>query len=105
VLLHSYLFSKKIEWRKIDLANNNIGDEGLIALSEALHSAKVEELNLANNKISPKGALALKAVMESNTRLHTVRLSGNAELVANASSAALFSASGFKFAELLFTRA
>jgi hypothetical protein len=98
------LVAKK-EFKKIDLSGNNIGDAGVIALAESLKSSKLEELTLSNNKIGPKGAVALKTLMEANDNLHTVKLNGNSTLVSNEESATLFSASGFKFSELTFTRA
>jgi len=95
----------KTEFKKVDLSGNAIGDAGVTALAEALTNSKVEELNLSNNQIGPAGARALKALMEANDHLHTVKLSGNSTLSANEEAATLFSATGFKFSELSFTRA
>lgn len=94
----------KTEFKKVDISGNAIGDAGVTALAEALTNSKVEELNLANNQIGAAGARALKALMEANDHLHTVRLSGNSTLTASEEAAALFSATGFKFSELCFTR-
>jgi len=95
----------KTEFKKIDLSGNQIGDAGVVALAESLANSKVEELNLSNNQIGAAGARALKSLMESNDHLHTLKLSGNSTLTATEEASVLFSATGFKFSDLTFTRA
>ncbi len=67
--------NKHIE--KLYLANNSIGDEGLIALINALDNDTVTFLDLNNNAITNRGGLAIATLLEKNKRLATLGLSQN----------------------------
>jgi peptidoglycan hydrolase CwlO-like protein len=98
------LFSK-FSFKKIHLAGNGISDSGVVALADALKSSPVEELNFSHNNITSKGASALGELMKSNTRLHSIVLSGNKGLLVDKESSNLFTASEFVFADLTLSRA
>merc|ERR1712137_1462637 len=90
------LFSK-FSFKKVHLSGNGISDASVVALVDALKSSPVEELDLSHNNITSKGAAALGELMKSNTRLHSIALSGNKGLLVDKESSNLFSASEFVF--------
>ena len=62
------------------IKNNNIGDEGCIALAEAMQqndSHKIEELSLFNNQIGAAGAKSLAAMIAVSRFLTSVNVSMN----------------------------
>jgi Ran GTPase-activating protein (RanGAP) involved in mRNA processing and transport len=62
----------------LDLARNNIGDDGAKALADALKVNKtITTLNLAWNKIGIEGAKALAEALEKNKTITTFNLWGN----------------------------
>ena len=63
---------------KVDLSYNNIGDDGAIALAEALeNNTALEELSVGNNIIGDTGATALAEALETNIALKTLWLYSN----------------------------
>jgi hypothetical protein len=63
--------------RVLQLASNNIGNAGAIALAAALeHHATLEELDLSWNVIADDGGIALSQVLPSLSRLQVLDLSG-----------------------------
>lgn len=62
----------------IDLAHNEIGDEGVEALANGLRNNRsIKRLSLENNKIGEKGGVALAQVLEFNTSLELLSLTTN----------------------------
>ncbi|KAG0015039.1 hypothetical protein BGZ82_001546 [Podila clonocystis] len=63
---------------KFDLNQNSIGDQGALALSEALktNSTSVTS-NLKNNSIGGKGAQALSKALKTNTTVTILDLQNN----------------------------
>jgi Ran GTPase-activating protein (RanGAP) involved in mRNA processing and transport len=64
----------------IDLSNNQISCEGIIALCEALEQEETPELAillLRNNRVGPRGAVALTRLLEPKFSLHTLSLANN----------------------------
>ena len=55
--------------------NNNIGDEGCVALAEALKTNRtVHTLNLYHNHIGVQGCVALAEALKTNRTAHTLNL-------------------------------
>lgn len=64
--------------KELDLAKNQIGDEGAIALSESLKTnATLNSLKLTENQIGNKGAFALSKNIQENTTLSGIYLRKN----------------------------
>ena len=60
------------------LPNNNIGNEGLIALAETLKSnSTLQKLELVNNYIEDKGATAMAEALNCNSTLQKLGLANN----------------------------
>jgi hypothetical protein len=64
--------------RSLNFCSNQIGDEGALALGEALKlNSTLTYLQLGQNNISNKGALALGSALESNPVLTSLSLASN----------------------------
>jgi Ran GTPase-activating protein (RanGAP) involved in mRNA processing and transport len=63
--------------KKLNLNGNNIQDEGLIAVLEALKGKDLMELNLAGNSIGDKGCTAVVEYLKTNRYLKSLCLLGN----------------------------
>ena len=64
--------------RTIDLNNNHIGSEGAVALAGAIQNNNtMHAIDLTDNKIGPEGAVALAGAVQNNNTVHTVRLECN----------------------------
>ncbi|KAG6480108.1 hypothetical protein ZIOFF_063586 [Zingiber officinale] len=74
-------FSKELRtFRSVDLSGRNFGDDGLFFLAESLgynQTLKAEEVDISGNGIATVGLKALDGVLQTNTMLKTLNLSGN----------------------------
>ena len=63
----------------VDTRNNDIGDAGAQAIAKALASTNkyVTEINLAQNDIDHEGVIALAGMLRKNKTLETLDLSSN----------------------------
>ena len=74
---------------KLDLSNNHLGDQGIVALARGLSSSpSVIDLNLAHTKCTFVGGFALRDMFRSNKVLQIVNLSWN-NLLSKGSAAVL----------------
>eukprot|EP00294_Goniomonas_avonlea_P013363 CAMPEP_0114555778 /NCGR_PEP_ID=MMETSP0114-20121206/8934_1 /TAXON_ID=31324 /ORGANISM="Goniomonas sp, Strain m" /LENGTH=669 /DNA_ID=CAMNT_0001740933 /DNA_START=19 /DNA_END=2029 /DNA_ORIENTATION=- len=63
----------------LDLSLNDIGPEGITALSTPLsHSPNLAVLSLSQNQVGPTGATSLAKALETNTSLRVLHLEGTA---------------------------
>lgn len=59
--------------KKLNLSWNGFGDEGALAMAEALKfNSSVEWIDLSNNRITDEGALVLSKGLEVNDVLKTL---------------------------------
>ncbi|XP_042388899.1 uncharacterized protein LOC121980767 isoform X1 [Zingiber officinale] len=72
-------FSKELRtFRSVDLSGRNFGDDGLFFLAESLgYNQVAEEVDFSDNGITAVGPKALDGVVQTNTMLKTLNLSGN----------------------------
>ncbi|KAG6473862.1 hypothetical protein ZIOFF_067780 [Zingiber officinale] len=74
-------FSKELRtFRSVDLSGRNFGDDGLFFFAESLgynQTLKVEEVDFSGNGITTVGLKTLDGVLQTNTMLKTLNLSGN----------------------------
>ncbi|KAG6536835.1 hypothetical protein ZIOFF_001906 [Zingiber officinale] len=75
-------FSKELRtFRSVDLSGRNFGDDGLFFLAESLGYNRLlkaaEEVDFSGNGIIVVGLKALYGVLQTNTMLKTLNLSGN----------------------------
>ncbi|KAG6492587.1 hypothetical protein ZIOFF_047550 [Zingiber officinale] len=74
-------FSKELRtFRSVDLSGRNFGDDGLFFLAESLgynQTLIVEEVDFFGNGITVVGLKTLDGVLQTNTMLKTLNLSGN----------------------------
>ena len=63
--------------KKLNLANNLVGDMGLKPLFEALSTTQLVEIDLNNNLITDEGAKNLAAALKDLDREITINLAGN----------------------------
>ncbi|KAG6490121.1 hypothetical protein ZIOFF_051404 [Zingiber officinale] len=73
-------FSKELRtFRSVDLSGHNFGDDGLFFLAESLgyNQTLKEEVDFSGNGITAVGLKALDGVLQMNTMLKTLNLSGN----------------------------
>ena len=69
---HNIIFSN------IDFFGSNIGDDGAVALAEALrHNSTLNSLNLYGNNIGDAGAVALAKALHHNSTLNSLGLNSN----------------------------
>ncbi|PIK52516.1 hypothetical protein BSL78_10614 [Apostichopus japonicus] len=70
--------ARKISLKKLDLSWNGFGDEGALAMAEALKfNSSVEWIDLSNNRVTDEGALVLSKGIEVNDVLKTLKLTLN----------------------------
>ena len=66
------------------LNNSSIGDEGAVALGEALRvNASLTSINLYKNKICQEGAVALASALKVSKSVGTRKLNGIASYMAS----------------------
>ncbi|KAG6495668.1 hypothetical protein ZIOFF_043494 [Zingiber officinale] len=75
-------FSKELRtFRSVDLSGRNFGDDGLFFLAKSLGYNRLlkaaEEVDFSGNGITAVGLKALDGVLQTNTMLKTLNLSGN----------------------------
>ncbi|KAG6523924.1 hypothetical protein ZIOFF_013812 [Zingiber officinale] len=75
-------FSKELRtFRSVDLSGRNFGDDGLFFLAESLGYNRLlkaaEEVDFSGNGIIAVGLKALYGILQTNTMLKTLNLSGN----------------------------
>jgi flagellar basal body rod protein FlgC len=70
----------------LDLSNNDIRDEGFVALALSLQAeaCSLRKLNCANNSLGPASCKTLSAALELNSSLHALVLDDNVSLRARA---------------------
>lgn len=67
---------ENISLKKLDLSWNGFGDEGALAMAEALKfNSSVEYVDLSNNRVTDEGALVLSKGLEVNDVLTTLKVS------------------------------
>ena len=74
----SQAMSRSAVLERLDVRNNQLGDEGAEAIALALtKKCPVKSLDLASNGLTEKGAKALAAALESNKKLLMLDVRGN----------------------------
>eukprot|EP00299_Pterocystis_sp_00344_P006273 c18079_g1_i1.p1 GENE.c18079_g1_i1~~c18079_g1_i1.p1 ORF type:complete len:538 (+),score=119.40 c18079_g1_i1:137-1615(+) len=65
------------EFPSLRLANNKIGDDGVVALCGVLEHSSVTQINLSDNKIGDRGIGALAAQLPLLPKLLSIEIQGN----------------------------
>jgi len=97
----AHLLSSNPTIAHVNLAGNGIGDKGVQALASSL--ANVIELDLADNNLTTQGVLALENALQSNRSLARVNLSNNKSIQGSEGLSSLFK-DGFAFPSLALVR-
>ena len=63
--------------QELNMFNNNIGDNGISAIAEALGNCKIDILNISQCGITPTGASSLAVALSSNHTMRVLRLTDN----------------------------
>ena len=70
---------------KLTISGNDIGNEGVIAIAQALRSnstlTKLTTLTISGNKIGNDGAIAISELLQNNSTLKTLTISGSGKQI------------------------